>query len=212
MSGRGPDLARTALGVIESYWQALRADHGPVPPRSAVDPRGMQNALEFAFLIHHIAPGIGRMRVAGSHLNDLAGMEVAGMPLSAMFTPDARDALARGLKEVFARPAILRAELTSAAGWSRKPLTAEMLILPLTCEAGCVDRALGALVTRGEIGRTPRRFGITEMRIDTMGAAPRPASAAPARPRHFAETQAPFAARRGTGPRAPHLRVVVSND
>lgn len=209
MTGRDPDRKGQALSEIEAYWQALRAEYGLVPPRSAVDPRGMDRALAHAFLIHHIAPGIGRLRVAGAHLNELSGMEVVGMPLSALFTPDARDELSRGLKAVFADPAILRLRLRSAAGWSRAPMSAEMVILPLTCEAGHVDRALGGLVTDGAIGRTPRRFGIADLEIEILRDWPSRPAPSP-RPKHFAEDRASFTPRTST--RAPHLRIVVSND
>lgn len=209
MTGRDPHRKAPALSEIETYWQALSAEHGLVPPRNAVDPRGMDRALAHAFLIHHIAPGIGRLRVAGAHLNEVSGMEVAGMPLSALFTPDARDGSSHGLKAVFDNPAILRLRLRSIAGWSRGPMSAEMVILPLTCEAGHVDRALGGLVTEGAIGRTPRRFGITDLQIEILRKRPeRPAQ--PTRPKHFAEEPAPFTPR--PPKRAPHLRVVVSND
>ncbi len=217
MPGRGWDcddvIAMTGrtqgpLREIETYWQALRGETGGVPPRSAVDPRGMNGALEHAFLIQRIAPGIGRLRVAGSHLNALTGMEVAGLPLSALFTPMARDRLAEGLVAVFDKPAILRATLRSPAGWQRGPLSAQMLILPLTDEHGQIGRALGGLVSEGRIDRTPRRFDITHLELGALEGRP-PVKRSP-KPRHFAEDQAPFTAKRTAS--RPHLRVVVSND
>ncbi|MHA6323735.1 PAS domain-containing protein [Roseivivax sp. CAU 1753] len=209
MVARGQDRQRAALASIETYWQALRAERGPVPPRSSVDPRGMEDALESAFLLHHIAPGIARLRVAGSHLNDLSGMEVAGMPLSALFVPAARDGLADALRQVFGGPALLRADLVSPAGFARSELRASLLILPLTCDAGGVDRALGGLVSQGAIGRTPRRFEIAAIKVEPLAGLATTTGVRP-RTRHFAEAPAPYAPR--AAKTAPHLRVVVSND
>ncbi|MEC9102783.1 MAG: PAS domain-containing protein, partial [Pseudomonadota bacterium] len=69
---------------VEAYWQAIRAGR-LVPRRSDIDPRGIERALEFAFVAERIATGLGRLRIAGSHLTDLLGMEVRGMPLTAFF-------------------------------------------------------------------------------------------------------------------------------
>ena len=73
------------LRHVEAYWRALCAE-GQIPARSEVDPRGMQDALEYAFLIERIAPGMAKLRVSGSHVSDLMGMEMAGMPMSSMIT------------------------------------------------------------------------------------------------------------------------------
>eukprot|EP00903_Cladosiphon_okamuranus_P018536 g17059.t1 len=60
---------------VEAYWQAIRAGR-LVPRRSDIDPRGIERALEFAFVAERIATGLGRLRIAGSHLTDLLGMEI----------------------------------------------------------------------------------------------------------------------------------------
>lgn len=210
MMSRGREREKAALHLIESYWQSLRTLDTPIPARANVDPRGIENALEFAFLIHHIAPGIGRLRVAGAHLNDLSGMEVAGLPLSAMFVPGARDDLGAALSKVFSRPCLLRAELRSRGGFGRPDLRGDLLLLPLVSETGRVDRALGGLVSHGQIGRAPRRFDLVT--LDTLPLPVQPAMrepALPARTRRFAEDPAPYLPQ---GAHKPHLRLVVSND
>ena len=53
-----------------------------MPRRAEIDPRGIENALEYAFILERIAPGMARIRLAGIHLSDLMGMEVRGMPLT----------------------------------------------------------------------------------------------------------------------------------
>ena len=81
--GKEP-LSYKAIAQVDAYWEGLRAGR-PMPDRAEVDPRGLGDALEFAFLLEHVAPGIGRVRISGMHLRDLLGMEVRGMPLTAVF-------------------------------------------------------------------------------------------------------------------------------
>jgi hypothetical protein len=65
-----------------------------------------------------------------------------------------------------------------------------MILLPVGDDDENCDRALGCLVTEGDIGRGPRRFAITRQRTETV--LPRPpvptARQAPA----FAEDQRAF--------------------
>ena len=86
---RRSEILFPALREVEAYWSGLR-DGRAMPARADVDPRGIQSALEYAFILERIAPGVARFRVAGMHLNDLMGMEVRGMPLTAMFVPEGR--------------------------------------------------------------------------------------------------------------------------
>ena len=64
-----------APGLVESYWEALRAGR-PAPARGELDPRGMEDALEYAFILERDAPRTSRLRIAGRHLCDLAGDEI----------------------------------------------------------------------------------------------------------------------------------------
>ncbi len=142
---------------VENYWRAL-CRVGDIPVRSQIDPRGIEGALEYAFLAERIAPGMARIRVAGSHLSDLMGMDVSGMPLSSLFAPTERERLAEHVSSVFAEPAILRAQLKGEDGFNKPDLQGQLLLLPLRSDMGDVSRALGCLITHGRIGRSPRRF------------------------------------------------------
>ncbi|MEM9129958.1 MAG: hypothetical protein AAGA97_09595, partial [Pseudomonadota bacterium] len=46
-----------------------------------------------------------------------------------------------------------------------KPLQGTMVILPLRSDLGDISRALGCLVTSGEIGEGPRRFKIRDIQL-----------------------------------------------
>lgn len=211
MSAFLQDNRHPAIREVEGYWQALRAGR-LVPRRSEVDPRGIERALEFAFILERIAPGLARMRIAGSHLSELMGMEVRGMPLSAFFTPDGRAICGEVLEQVFDTPAVAELKLEAERGMGKPAVEAKMLLLPLKSDLGDITRALGVLSTQGEIGRTPRRFDVMGQRIskllgDTVAAPKVPATPLPG----FAEPAPQFAAAPRPGERA-YLRLVQDDD
>lgn len=149
-----------ALQQVRGYWEALRVA-GSLPARSQIDPRGMADCLDKVFLIEQIAPGLARFRLAGMALNDLLGMDVRGMPLSALFEPVARARIGRELDQVFAASAIMEVWLEAERSVGRPALSGRMLLLPLAGGPGDPRLALGCLVTEGQLGRQPRRFAIS---------------------------------------------------
>lgn len=224
------------LAQVEGYWQALR-EGGDIPRRSQLDPRGIESALEHAFIIERIAPGVARIRLAGRHLNDLMGMEVRGMPMTAFFAPDARKEVSMRLEEMFQTPGILTCGITGERGIGKPVLEGRLLLLPLKSDLGDISRALGCLVTGPDIGRTPRRFDISAPHLRALHEVPRNevGPRAPRDPRvvvpGFAEPAPPFAAPvrpvpssvpttpppppvppRAEGPRGSHLRLVKNDD
>lgn len=147
------------LQPIERHWDAARAGR-IVPSRSDIDPRQMSSVLEHAFILERLATGLARFRLAGSHVNDLVGLEVRGMPLSSIFTPDGRRVLSDALQAVFDEPATVRLLLECPAEFGRPEITGEMILLPLRSDLGDVTRILGGLVMHGDVGRRPRRLSI----------------------------------------------------
>ncbi len=170
----GPARARVlypALGKVEAYWEGLR--NGRVmPARAEVDPRGIAEVLHHAFVLEKVAPGVARIRLAGLHLNDLMAMEVRGMPITAMFLPEARRELQRVIAEVMDSPAVVRLTLGSDKGFTRPPLDGQMMLLPLRDAHGHATRILGVLETRGQIGRGPRRFSIRDVETKALAQDP----------------------------------------
>jgi hypothetical protein len=148
-----------SIGEFLLYWKGMRRD-GDVPRRSDIDPRGIEPLLSNAFIVERIAPGLARLRIAGSHLSDLMGMEVRGMPLSAFINAEHRDTLAHALVRMFDAPATLQMEISSKGRPGAPGLTGRLIVLPLRSDLGDVSRALGCLVTTGTPGRGPRRFDI----------------------------------------------------
>lgn len=161
----------TSLSPIrqaEAYWSALREGAG-IPRRTQIDPRGLENILEYAFILELIAPGIARFRLAGQHLNRAAGMEVRGMPLTAFFVPSARDAIAEALEQVFGTPAIAELALTGEPRFAQPASEAHMIMLPLKSDLGEISRALGVLVSNTRPDRGPARFEVSQTTFRPVG-------------------------------------------
>ena len=159
------DTRFPVLATLEGYWRDLRGER-LLPARSEVDPRRIEDALEYAFVLERIAPGTARFRLAGMHLNELMGMEVRGMPLTAFFVPEARKRISAALEQVFDAPAIARLSLTGETGIGRPAMEARLLLLPLKSDFGDVSRALGCLSSIGPVGRTPRRFSVASETVE----------------------------------------------
>lgn len=199
MSFHRPDARFPHISQVEGYWHALRGSRA-VPRRAEVDPRGIERALERAFILEQIAPGVGRLRITGTHLADILGMEVRGMPLTAFVTPEARDDLSACLDLVCSTPCVMTLSLMSDTGVGKPPFEARMLLLPLRDEAGVINRILGCLDSSGLIGRAPRRFKIMARRVcgisgDDLVQPPAvpPRHVVAANPmRGFGESQSPF--------------------
>lgn len=164
MTARQDRIRFAPLSQIEGYWDALRGTR-MMPQRSEIDPRGLKGALEYCFVLERIAPGLARMRVAGSHLGDLMGMEVRGMPISSFLTTGAREEFGKALEEVFETPARAVVTLSAETSFGRPPLKAKMILLPVKSDLGDTSRILGGLMTDGDIGRVPRRFNVESIEI-----------------------------------------------
>ena len=137
--------------------------------------------------------------------NQLAGMEVRGMPLTSFFEPGAQDQIKTVSEQVFAQPAIANLTLDSSGRLGRVQLQARMRLLPLKSDLGDVSRILGVMVSDGAIGATPRRFTISETNLRPVSdvQVPKPSQTVE---NGFAEDQQKF-----DRPRS-HLRLVVSRD
>ena len=149
----------SAISQIEAYWEALRGSR-LMPKRSEIDPRGIETALEYTFILERIAIGMARLRIACSHMNNLMGMEVRGMPLTSFITPTGRRQMGDILEEVFQRPSVCEVRLSAEVGHNKPAMDARMLLLPLKSDLGDVSRVLGCFIARGEMGNQPRRFDI----------------------------------------------------
>ncbi|WP_294220256.1 PAS domain-containing protein [uncultured Shimia sp.] len=210
---------------VKAYWDGLRDGH-PVPYRSDVDPRQIQKVLKHAFILERIAPGMARLRVSCNTLTDVMGMDMRGMPMSALINEASRDSFGQALEKVFAAPAIGRLEMTTNRGFRRSGLNAEMMLLPLRSDSGEVNRILGAITVDGDLGRAPQRFDLegsflrridmpsTNALSETM-VAPQLQKVEITTPAGFQPAQESAktpAASRTVPTKHSHLRLVVSDD
>lgn len=193
-----------AIREMRAYWEALRDDQD-LPRREQINPRGMAGALHQVFMVERIAPGMARFRLAGMEINDLMGMEVRGMPLSALFEPTARARLAELLEKVITTRAIVEMDLAADRGIGRPALRARLLLLPLLGSAGEADLVLGCLACDGRIGRAPRRFVIARAVEAVVGSTP-------AAKQRLHLQMSNEATKTAFGPRAVVQRAVVQAD
>lgn len=197
-----------AVAQVEAYWDALRGTQ-LLPKRSDIDPRGIEAALEYAFILERISPGVARLRIAGSHLSDVMGMEVRGMPISAFLTSASRRRFSDMMEELFETPATGNLLLKSETGHS----VGRMVLLPLQSDMGDVSRMLGCLVTKGDIVDSPCRFDIEHLQIKPIGNMPRslkPVTQAPIAKKGFAEGVTQFDGGNGKS-RPAYLRLVKTD-
>lgn len=211
LSAHHPVQGRSVLEELEQYWRDLRGARR-IPVRSAVDPARIDSALPHSFILDRVAPGIGRLRVAGQKLSALVGTEVRGMPLTTFFTADARDKVIEQTEIVFDRPALVEMPLVSVRSLGRPKLTGRMLLLPLLGPDGHVSRALGAILIDGMIGRLPRRFDIPEGQAFRCEDLPEPRVHAIPRVVVAGHRSEPAWASKRPDAARPALRLVVSND
>ena len=200
-----------AISEVRAYWEALRNGR-PMPQRKEIDPRGIEHALEFAFILERIAPKAARFRLSGRHLNNLMGMDVRGMPITTFFVPDAREKVSDIVEAVFTNPEIVEIDLAAEQGFGKPLIEAKLLMLPLQGDAGEPDKALGCLVSSGDIGRTPRRFHLGVTRSSQISKETSPKSRYQPAP-GFAESAREFARPPTSGSRGrTHLRLVKTDD
>lgn len=147
---------------VRAYWEALRKGR-LMPLRSEIDPRGIEQALEYAFILERTGPRLARFRLSGVHLTELLGAEARGMPVTVLFSHEARARAAEVIENVFRKPEIVELTLTAAMGAGQPPLSARMMILPLQSDLGDISRAIGCIETEGMIGATPRLFGLSHV-------------------------------------------------
>ena len=149
-----------AVFQVEDYWEQVRGGR-LVPQRIEIDPKGLEGCLAKVFLIERISSGLARFRIAGSHMTELMGLEVRGMPMSSVFAPTSREKLADAIQSLFDDPAVVQMTLAGETGFGRPAIDGMMRLFPLRSDLGEISRALGVVSMSGRLGRAPRRLEIT---------------------------------------------------
>ncbi|NPD15829.1 PAS domain-containing protein [Xinfangfangia sp. D13-10-4-6] len=158
-----------SLQRVRGYWEGLIGPGGELPGPAALDPRGLLPALEDVFLAERVGKGLLRLRIAGRRVSAPAGVDMQGLPLSALFLPEARAALAETIERVCNHKSLVTMELSAEGSIARQSLYARLLLLPLSPPDRGVPAVLGCLSTLGEVGRTPRRFQVVSVIEERLG-------------------------------------------
>lgn len=156
-----PGANSAILQRVEQHWQDARGIRN-IPARNDIAPDQIAQDLPHTFVLQLVAPGVARMRVAGQTLHEMLKMDARGMPISALFRPQARPKINMLVATALQEPAITALPLESVGGLMRPPLQGTMLLLPLTDAEGATTRVLGALDVQGTIGSRARRFQIPQ--------------------------------------------------
>lgn len=173
-----PQPTFEGLAQVRAYWEALRPD-AQLPPRSALDPRGLAGVLDRVFLAERIGRGLVQVRIAGSALAEFAGLDLRGLPLSCLFAADSRPRLTQAIESAFHTPAVAEMDLGSdreRAG----TVMARLVLLPLAEE-------LGAKLAMGVFGFAEHpasrgKFQLLTCRQEAVRVSPTPDPGAPVQP------------------------------
>lgn len=167
MAAFSTDRPSGIVAGLRDHWRSL-CDGRAVPDRADVTAAGLGPALDYAFILERISPGSARLRLAGRHLIDLMGMEVRGMPVSALLNPGYRGRLSDVLESVFQAPQLAELFLLAPQGPTTPACPARMLLMPLKSDLGDVTRILGCLVSECSPGRAPRRFDLISEKFEPV--------------------------------------------
>jgi len=164
-------MKNPVLLELLAHWETLRGGH-LAPFRRDVDPRAIENVLEYAFILEQPEVGPARFRIAGMRLCDLMGMELRAMPATSIIAEPCRARFAKGLARQFTTPEIV--ELTVATPCpaaaknhsdGRADITGDMLLLPLKNDEGLINRILGCCVMEDRLFVPPQRLSITARKV-----------------------------------------------
>jgi len=142
---------------VEAYWEGLRA-YGDLPTRDQIDPRGLDSALDYAFLLDVSHTGECVFKLGGQRLGDILGAPLEHVPFAALFSQAVQPQVRSALRSVYTDPAMLRAQIISQEGVMRPLVEANLLLLPLKGPDATVSQALGVLHFEDALGRSPRQF------------------------------------------------------
>lgn len=197
-----PSAVSTALTEVRAYWEGLRREGG-IPARTDLDPRGISGALDRVFIAERIGKGMVRIRIAGSALAELGGVDLRGLPLGCIFHPDSRARLSTLVERVFDGPAAIEMRVDAERGVGRPNLDGRLLMLPLLDTDQSRTMILGCFAFNGEAGRAPRPLSIRFASEDRL-AVPAQSTLADIRQPKLPAENSPAAATNS------HLRLVYS--
>lgn len=122
-----------------AVWDGLRGAR-LVPARMDLDPAALRAVLPAAALLERSGRGAIRVRVAGGALRRLSGLDLAGLPLRALFAASDRDDAMSVAETAFTRPAAVFATVAVDACPAMPALP--LALLPMSDTRSLITRAL----------------------------------------------------------------------
>lgn len=172
----------------------------------------MADVLPSVFVGESIGKGLMLLRIAGSDLSEIAGVEARGLPLSVLMRPHSREILRRTLERVLVEPMIAEISLKAEARFGQPPIKAQLLLLPLMAADGRRRLVLGCLATSAKTAPANSRFEIIGLEEEALSLpAEAPLVAEPAAPRLVQPSRVlPRPSSHSKRARHSHLRLVHS--
>lgn len=161
-----PDARDTSFSMINrvcTYWASLPKT-GLAPDRMLVDARALSDVLAHVFLAELVTPRVARLRIIGHSVEEMTGMDMRGMPLTTLFCGPAREEIMTACEQV-SRGARVTLSLQGEEGYGLPQLDGLLAMMPLCDSKGRISRVLGVVGHKGQIGRTPRRFGLAAPQV-----------------------------------------------
>ena len=137
-------MRHSATHALYSYWNELRGNR-LAPLRLEIEPHRIGELLLDAFILNQIDSQTFCFRLAGTRLSARFGSDLRGRNFLDRWRPQDRSLLQHYLADVADRGG---AALFTAEGQPRvsRPVTYEILLLPLIHTGHAVDRFLGSVV------------------------------------------------------------------
>lgn len=161
---------------LRRLWQAARRDQA-LPRREALPPRRLTPILSQLLLVERWSAGVPIIRYAGLDVTTLYGQDLTDRPLSVLFEPGARPALAEALDQVLDGARTVDMAILSDQGMLRPRLGGRLTLLPVACGATGAISALGCVDLDGPTRHPPRRFRIERVLGETLTPAALPDAA-----------------------------------
>lgn len=153
-------VSNALINQVTDYWASLPR-HGAAPQRASIQAADLSDALPHVFLAQIVTPRVARFRIVGHQIEDLMGVEMRGMTLTALFAGAARAEIQSATAHVSRGTKVLLS-LEGETGLGMPQLDAVLALLPLTDSAGTITHMLGVLERAGASGRRPRRFALAQ--------------------------------------------------
>ncbi len=133
--------ARFALNQFEAAWRKTGLD------RNGSAGQGIALAQPNAFILQQVGPGAGRIRIVGNDLSKRMNyVGTTGIYFESLFSERSRETALELMDAAFTLPSIVSIPLIAHRGPLRRPLRAEMLLLPLLDGSPKTNHIMGALV------------------------------------------------------------------